>query len=98
MNIQKFSAALMVTGLLMAAGQGIVVTALAQSAAAEKQKTQDGADSAFGNGYDELKNKQKTREGVDSAFGNGYDELNKDKQRTQNLTHTEPTAAMTDPK
>jgi hypothetical protein len=67
MKTYNLSAALVSVGLLMA------VPAFAQTTPAQKQPTQDGADSAFGH-YDDAKLKQKTQDGADSAFGR-YDDL-----------------------
>ena len=58
MNIHKFSAALVATGLLMASGQLASAPASAQTPTANKQKTQDGADSAFWKANDAQTNAQ----------------------------------------
>ena len=95
MKVQTFPAALMMAGLLMTVAVVATGPALAQTTTVQKQKTQDGPDSAFWQ-ENNTKYNQKTQDGPDSAF---WQETNtKNKQHTQNLTHTEPTAAMVTPK
>jgi hypothetical protein len=82
MSIQSFAIAPLVAGLLMIAGLAVAVPASAQTTAPQRQKTQEGPDSAFWQEQNG-KYKQKTQ---DSAF---WQENNQ-----QTRQRSQPTAVL----